>query len=341
MPDPLPLALTMGEPGGIGPDITILAWRDRRTRRLPAFYCYADPGFLAERAKTLGVDCPIEQVDPSDAADCFARALPVVGLDATVDGEAGSPNPENAAAVIEAIAKAVGDIRSGVAGAIVTNPISKRALYAAGFQHPGHTEFLGTLSAAWTGQPGRPVMMLVGPDLRAVPVTIHIPLRDVAAALNQDLIVETGRIVVRDLRERFAIAAPRLAITGLNPHAGEAGTLGVEERETIGPAVDALRAEGIAATGPHSADALFHEAARARYDAAICMYHDQALIPAKTLSFADTVNVTLGLAFIRTSPDHGTAFDIAGTGKADPSSLAAALRLAAELCSNQSATSNG
>ena len=255
-----------------------------------------------------------------------------------IAAEPGRADPRNAAAVIEAIAKAVGDIRSGRAGAMVTNPINKSALYRAGFRHPGHTEFLGTLSAAWTGEPGRPVMMLAGPELRAVPVTIHIPLHEVAAALSEEAIVETSRIVAADLKRRFGIPAPRLAVAGLNPHAGEGGALGSEEGAVIAPAVAALRAEGIAATGPHSADAMFHPAARAAYDAAICMYHDQALIPAKTLSFAETVNVTLGLAFVRTSPDHGTAFDIAGSGRADPSSLAAALRLAAELHRNEGAT---
>lgn len=333
----LPLALTIGEPGGVGPDITLAAWLDRQRHPVPTFYCYADPDFLADRARHLGLDCPIEAVSPDQAVDCFDRALPVVRLEAAIAGAPGRAEEANAAAVIEAIARAVGDIRSGAAAAMVTNPINKEALYKAGFRHPGHTEFLGTLSAAWTGTPGRPTMMLAGPDLRAVPVTIHIPLGDVAAALSEDLIVETCRIVAGDLRKRFAIEEPRLAIAGLNPHAGEGGTLGGEERAMIAPAVAALRAEGIIATGPHSADAMFHPAARAGYDAAICMYHDQALIPAKTLSFAETVNVTLGLAFVRTSPDHGTAFDIAGTGKADPSSLKAALRLAAELRRNEDA----
>ena len=330
-----PLALTIGEPGGVGPDITLGAWLDRHRNPLPAFYCYADPGFLTDRARRLGLDCPIAVVSPDEAVARFGDALPVVPLEARIVAEPGGAEESNAAAVIEAIARAVGDIRSGHAAAMVTNPINKEALYRAGFRHPGHTEFLGTLSSAWTGEPGRPAMMLAGPDLRAVPVTIHIPLRDVPAALSEDLILETCRIVDADLRRRFAIAQPRLAIAGLNPHAGEGGTLGTEERDVIAPAIARLRDEGIGALGPLSADAMFHPSARAGYDAAICMYHDQALIPAKTLSFAETVNVTLGLAFIRTSPDHGTAFDIAGTGKADPSSLRAALRLAAELRRNE------
>jgi 4-hydroxythreonine-4-phosphate dehydrogenase len=329
-----PIALTMGEPAGIGPDITLAAWMRRDAMRLPPFYCLADPEMLGARARALGIDCPIETVAPADAAGVFARALPVVPLGGRVAAEPGRLDPRNAGAVIEAIARAVGDVRSGSASAIVTNPINKKALYEAGFQHPGHTEFLGTLSAAWTGAPGTPVMMLAGPDLKAVPVTIHIPLHEVAAALNEGLIVETGRILAADLKRRFGIAAPRLGVAGLNPHAGEGGTIGNEEETIIRPAIAALAAEGIAAIGPLPPDAMFHKAARARYDAALCMYHDQALIPAKTLAFAETVNVTLGLAFVRTSPDHGTALDIAGTGKADPSSLAAALRLAADLAAN-------
>jgi 4-hydroxythreonine-4-phosphate dehydrogenase len=332
-----PLVLTMGEPGGIGPDVTVTVWTMRDALRLPPFYCLSDPDMLAERARQLGVDCPIEVVTPADAAACIGTALPVVRLDKPVKATPGQLDSANAPAVIEAIARAVGDVRSGAASAIVTNPINKKALYDAGFNHPGHTEFLGTLSTAWTGKPGTPVMMLAGPDLKAVPVTIHIPLKDVPSVLTEALIVDTTRVVATDLRRRFAIAQPRLAVAGLNPHAGEGGALGDEEERIVRPAIAALRESGIEASGPHSADAMFHPAARTGYDAAICMYHDQALIPAKTLSFAETVNVTLGLAFVRTSPDHGTALDIAGTGKADPASLGAALQLAGELIRNQAA----
>jgi 4-hydroxythreonine-4-phosphate dehydrogenase len=327
----------MGEPGGVGPDLTQAIWRERKRLEIPPFYLLADPNFITDRARQLGIDCPIEAAGPRDAHAIFRTALPVVPLAATVVAQPGRADPGNATAVVEAIARAVGDVRSGDAAALVTNPISKQSLYAAGFRHPGHTEFLGTLSAAWTGFTARPVMMLAGPELRAVPVTIHIPLRDVADALTEELIVETGRIVAGDLRRRFALPRPRLAVAGLNPHAGEGGALGMEDRTIIAPAIDKLRADGIEVIGPLSADAMFHRAARTGYDAAICMYHDQALIPAKTLSFSETVNVTLGLAFVRTSPDHGTAFDLAGTGRADPSSLAAALRLAAELVANESA----
>ena len=335
MTESLPLALTMGEPGGIGPDVTLAAWSQRQRLALPPFYCLAAPDVLAARARLLGIDCAIAVVDPGEAVAAFDRSLPVSHLRAPVDVCPGSLNPRNAPAVIEAIARAVGDVRSGVAGAVVTNPIHKKTLYEAGFRHPGHTEFLGTLSAAWTGAAATPVMMLAGPELKAVPVTIHIPLRDVPMVLSTRLIVETARIVAADLRRRFAIAEPRLAFAGLNPHAGEGGSLGREDEAVVRPAVDALRSEGIAATGPFSADTMFYPEARRSYDAAVCMYHDQALIPAKTLAFAEAVNVTLGLAFVRTSPDHGTAIDIAGTGKANPASLAAALRLAAELRRNE------
>ena len=330
-----PLALTMGEPSGIGPDITIAAWLRRHELALPPFYYLGDRTLLAERAAMLGVACQIETVTPNAASACFDHALPVVQLETAVSARVGVPDRANAQAVIEAIARAVGDVRAGAAAAVVTNPISKKVLYDAGFNHPGHTEFLGTMSAAWTGRPGKPVMMIVGPELKTVPVTIHIPLRDVVSALSERLIVETGRIVADSLKRRFAVANPRLAIAGLNPHAGESGSIGDEDERIVRPAVEALQAEGIAARGPLPADTLFHAAARATYDAVLCMYHDQALIPAKTLAFADGVNVTLGLAFIRTSPDHGTAFDIAGSGRADPASLAASLRLAAQLRRNE------
>ena len=219
---------------------------------------------------------------------------------------------------------------------MVTNPIAKSVLYESGFQYPGHTEFLAELATRHFGTVSRPVMMLAGPKLRAVPVTIHIPLRQVPDQLSMDLIVETARITAADLRSRFAIKAPRLAVSGINPHAGESGSLGHEEEEIIVPAIKALQALGINAFGPLPADTMFHDAARAHYDVAICMYHDQALIPAKALGFDDTVNTTLGLPFIRTSPDHGTAFDIAGSGNARATSLIAAIHLAQQLASNNS-----
>jgi 4-hydroxythreonine-4-phosphate dehydrogenase len=325
-----PLVLTLGEPAGIGPDITIEAWR-RRAEGVPPFIVAGDAGLFARRASRLGVSLPVEICAPGEAADLFANALPcLAGADA-VRGEPGRIDPSDTLAVIGSIRAAVELIRSGAVSAIVTNPINKKAVNAIGFAHPGHTEFLAALAEEIFGAPAKSVMMLVGPDLRVVPVTVHIPLAAVPHALSVPLIIGTGRIVTRELQQRFGIARPRLAIAGLNPHAGEEGLLGAEETAMIRPAVDALRAEGIDATGPLAADTMFHAAARATYDAALCMYHDQALIPLKALAFEEGVNVTLGLPFVRTSPDHGTALSLAGTGSARATSLIAALRLADRL----------
>jgi 4-hydroxythreonine-4-phosphate dehydrogenase len=333
----LPLALTMGEPAGIGPDITLLCWHLRRDLGLPPFYVVGDPRCLTERAALLGLKVPIELVAPDQAFAIFAKALPVAALEQTLTAEPGRPDTTSAPAVIAAIRRAADDVTQGRASAIVTNPIAKSVLYAAGFSDPGHTEYLARLAQEMTGKQAHPVMMLWSEDLAVVPVTIHIPIKDVAAKLTRDLIVETGRIVARDLASRFGLPRPRMAIAGLNPHAGEDGALGQEDSLIVRPAVEELVAEGFDARGPLSADTLFHAAARKTYDVALCMYHDQALIPIKTLAFDHGVNVTLGLPFIRTSPDHGTAFDIAGTGKANPDSLAAALRLAGRLAANTAA----
>ncbi|MBN9431754.1 MAG: 4-hydroxythreonine-4-phosphate dehydrogenase PdxA [Bosea sp.] len=332
-----PLVLTMGEPAGIGPDVTLAAWSARRDRDLPYFYCLADPDALAARAALIGIDVPIEVVTPAEAADAFERALPVVRLETRTHAEPGRPDRAAAQGVIEAIARAVADVRAGSAAAVVTNPINKKALVEAGFQHPGHTEFLGMLSAAWSGQPARPVMMLAGPGLRCVPATIHVPISAVPGLLTEEVLLATGRTIDRDMRRRFGYPRPRIAVAGLNPHAGEGGVMGTEDDAVIRPAVERLKQEGIDAFGPLAPDTMFHSAARARYDVALCMYHDQALIPTKTVAFSETVNVTLGLPFVRTSPDHGTAFDIAGTGTADFSSLAEALRLADELAAHEAA----
>ncbi len=327
----LPLALTIGEPAGIGADLTLGVWRQRAELALPAFYVVGDADFLARRARALGLDVPMAEVAPAQASEAFARALPVVPLGLPITAAPGKPDDTSAPAAIAAIKRAVKDVLAGEAAALVTNPVAKSVLTRAGFADPGHTEFLGRLVEEATGAKVRPVMMLWSPELAVVPVTIHIPLRRVFSVLTTPLIVETGRIVARDLKARFGIARPRLAVAGLNPHAGEDGTIGTEDRDIVAPAVKQLQAEGIDAVGPLSADTLFHAAARARYDVALCMYHDQALIPIKTLAFDHGVNVTLGLPFVRTSPDHGTAFDLAGTGKADASSLVAALKLAARL----------
>jgi 4-hydroxythreonine-4-phosphate dehydrogenase len=329
-----PLALTSGEPAGIGPDITLKAWLRRDELKLPAFYLLGDRDFLDKRAKALGLKIELADVAAEDALGAFPDALPVVATGQVAAAQPGRPDHTSANAAIASIRQAVGDVVAGRASAVVTNPIAKSVLYRSGFRHPGHTEFLAELAAAG-GQPPQPVMMLWSPALVVVPVTIHLPLRDAITQLSRDLIVATARIVVAELKTRFGIADPRIAMSGLNPHAGEDGTLGTEDQTIVAPAVETLRGDGVDIRGPLPADTMFHEAARKSYDCAICMYHDQALIPVKTLAFEDAVNVTLGLPFIRTSPDHGTAFDIAGTGRADPSSLIAALRLAARMATAQ------
>jgi 4-hydroxythreonine-4-phosphate dehydrogenase len=326
-----PLALTLGEPAGIGPDLALAVWRRRAELELPAFYLIGDPAFLGRRAAMLGLDVPLAAVTPAAAVSTFASALPVVAADVAVSAQPGRPDRSSAPAAVASIRRAVADVMAGSAAAVVTNPVAKNVLYNWGFAEPGHTEFLAKLVQEATGKTLRPVMMLWSPELAVVPVTIHLPLREIFKQLTSDLVVETGRIVARDMTARFRLARPRLAVAGLNPHAGEAGTLGEEDSSIVAPAVARLVAEGIDAKGPLPADSLFHERARASYDVALCMYHDQALIPIKTLAFDHAVNVTLGLPFVRTSPDHGTAFDIAGTGSADPTSLIAALRLAARL----------
>jgi 4-hydroxythreonine-4-phosphate dehydrogenase len=330
-----PLALTLGEPAGIGPDITLKAWQRRNELRLPPFYLLGDPAFLAQRAGLLGLDIAIAEVRPEDAALAFADALPVVATGYATTALPGRPDASSAEAALSSIRQAVDDVRAGRAAAVVTNPIAKSVLYRAGFRHPGHTEFLAAL-AADGGRSPQPVMMLWSPVLAVVPVTIHLSLREAIAQLASPLITSTARIVAASLKRHFGISRPRIAMSGLNPHAGEDGTLGTEDETIVAPAIATLRNEGIDVRGPLPADTMFHEAARKTYDCAVCMYHDQALIPIKTLAFDDGVNVTLGLPFIRTSPDHGTAFDIAGSGRANPASLIAALQLAARMAARDS-----
>ena len=332
-----PLALTLGEPAGIGPDLAVAVWRRRAALNLPPFYVLGDPAFLARRATFTGAPVEVRSCAPHEAAKVFASALPVVDIAVNATAPPGHPDALSAPAAIASIRLGVDHVLSGKAAALVTNPVAKNVLYRSGFREPGHTEYLAKLAAAATGQLRRPVMMLWSPELAVVPVTIHLPLAEVPAALDTELIVDTGRIVAKDMAGRFGVSEPRIAIAGLNPHAGEDGAMGAEDRAIVAPAVDQLRSAGIAARGPLPADTMFHPAARATYDAALCMYHDQALIPIKTLAFDHAVNVTLGLPFVRTSPDHGTAFDIAGTGRADPSSLIAALRLAARLAAREDA----
>ena len=325
-----PLALTMGEPAGIGGEITLMAWEALRSEG-PVFFALDDPARLAALAVQLKKDVPLAAITrPAEAASHFAAALPVLPVSLAAPAMPGRPDPRNAPAVIGAIERAVTVALAGEAAAVVTNPISKAALYAAGFAYPGHTEFL----AARTGG-AEPVMLLAAPELRVVPVTVHVALRQAIAMLSTELIVRIGRIAAAGLARDFGISHPRLALAGLNPHAGERSALGAEDQEIIAPAVARLAGEGIAASGPFPPDTMFTPAARARYDAALCMYHDQALIPLKTLAMSQGVNVTLGLPIVRTSPDHGTAFDIAGLGSADPTSLIAALRLAAAIAAQR------
>ncbi|MBV2142714.1 4-hydroxythreonine-4-phosphate dehydrogenase PdxA [Falsochrobactrum sp. TDYN1] len=331
----LPLAVSIGDPSGIGPDVALTAWLKRAELALPPFMLIADPDQLAARARHLGLEVPIYTINTaSEATQILTQQLPVLPLANSHKESPGTPLPENAAGTIEAIERAVALTLRGESSAVVTCPIAKKPLYEAGFCHPGHTEFLAELASGYLGRTVTPIMMLAGPQLRAVPVTIHIPLAQVSSALTRQAILEVSRITARELKERFGIASPRLAISGLNPHAGEGGALGKEDDAIIRPAIEELQREGINAWGPLPADTMFHAPARATYDVAICMYHDQALIPAKALAFDETVNVTLGLPFIRTSPDHGTAFDIAGKGIARPDSLISSIRLADKLAEN-------
>jgi len=335
-----PLAVTIGEPAGIGPDIILKIWQSwcaEKLNDLPPFFLLADPGFLLHRAKQLGLSVEIKVLTDtsqvSELRNSVSKQLPVLPLANPLVAAPGAAVTEDAAGIVEAIERAVSLIATGEACGMVTLPINKQSLYETGFSYPGHTEFLAALAEQnynLSPQP-RAVMMLAGPDLKTVPITIHIPLAEVTNQLTSKLIVETGTIVAREMHHRFGIASPRLAFSGLNPHAGENGAMGSEDNAIIRPAIETLTSQGIDAVGPLPADTMFHQSARQKYDVALCMYHDQALIPAKALAFDDSVNVTLGLPFIRTSPDHGTAYDIAGTGRANISSTLAALRMAAEM----------
>lgn len=323
----IPLALTLGDPAGIGPDLALAAWWARDVEYIPLFVFLGDPDLLAARAEQLGVAIPIAVIDkPSQAESRFAEAIPVLPI--TVAGKVIAGRSDKAAmpAVIQSIERAVELVQQGEVSAVVTNPVSKAALYRSGFAFPGHTEFLAALGRREA--PIAPVMMLVAKDLRVVPTTIHIPLKHVPITLTQDLILSTIMTTAAGLKKYFALANPHIAVTGLNPHAGEDGNMGREEIDIIAPAIEKARRKGVTVTGPHSADTLFHTEARKAYNAVVAMYHDQALIPVKTLGFDEGVNVTLGLPFVRTSPDHGTAFTLAGTGNASPRSLIEALRLA-------------
>jgi 4-hydroxythreonine-4-phosphate dehydrogenase len=326
-----PLALTPGEPAGVGVDLAVGVWAARE-RTTPPFFLIDDPDRVRARARRMGLEIPVMAIDgPAAAPVAFHEALPVLGHEFPAESVPGQPDPANGRATVDAIARAVDLVRAGAAGAVVTNPIQKSVLYRAGFDHPGHTEYL----AALCGPETIPIMLLAAPDLRVVPVTIHIPLSDVPRRLTTELIVTTARITADALSRDFAIATPRLALAGLNPHAGEDGALGREDLEIIAPAVERLRADGIDARGPLPADTLFHAEARTTYDVALGMYHDQVLVPLKTLDFWGGVNVTLGLPFVRTSPDHGTALALAGTGTARIDSLRAAIHMADTMARNR------
>jgi 4-hydroxythreonine-4-phosphate dehydrogenase len=317
-----PLAVAMGDPAGIGPEILTKAWMLRADKRLPPFFAVGDM-----RSITTVWSGPVARIfDPSEAQAAFDQALPLIQVEDGGVIQPGEPNLEGARCSLDSLEMAAGLTRSGAAGALVTGPVSKAQLYAIGFTHPGQTEFVAERCGV---SRDNAVMMLVGPDLRVVPVTTHVPLTQVASMLSVDLIVAKARATARGLKRNFGIDNPRLAIAGFNPHAGEGGALGREEIDFIQPAIAQLQAEGIDVSGPHAADTLFHARARKTYDAAICLYHDQALIPLKTLYFDEGVNMTLGLPIVRTSPDHGTAFGIAGQDSADPGAMIAAIRLAA------------
>ena len=333
-----PLAVTMGDPAGIGPDLIVSVWTQRTELALPPFVVFADPEVLQQRSRALGLSVDMQEVSGTAIATSRQNddALSVVNTGRAVSHRPGHPHIGNADCTIAAIDAAVAAVAQRTASAIVTAPIAKHVLYGANFKHPGHTEFLGELAERhWPGCNSTPIMMLACDDLLVVPLTVHVPLSDVATLITEALIETTVNIVADALRDRFGIADPRLAIAGLNPHAGEEGTMGTQERDIIEPAVASLRAQGRNVRGPCAADTLFHAAARKTYDAVIAMYHDQALIPIKTIAFDSAVNTTLGLPFVRTSPDHGTAYDIAGSGKASLDSFVAAMRLAARLAQTQ------
>lgn len=334
-----PLGLTMGDSAGIGPEIAVRAYLHRRDAGLSPFLVYGDPALFAERTRQLGAAIEIVSIaTPAEAPAVFANALPVMPVSLAERATPGHPNRANAAATIAAIERAVADVAAGHIRAVITNPIAKSVLYSAGFAHPGHTEFLAELAERhWAGKHYHPVMMIAADVLKVVPLTIHVPLARVPALISRKLITETVHTTAQALRHDFGIEKPRIAVAGLNPHAGEDGTIGTEDRDIIAPAIRDLVHEGLAVSGPHSADTLFHGTARRNYDAVVAMYHDQALIPIKTLAFDEGVNVTLGLPFVRTSPDHGTAFDIAEKLCAAPTSLIAALKMADAMSARRAA----
>lgn len=324
----LPLSVSLGDPAGIGPEVVAKCWENRHVEGLPPFVAIGDPQSISAVSAT-----PIAVVeDPEEGAEAFANGLPVIAIECDGEIVPGKPTSDGARCSYDSLELAVGLARSGSVAAVVTGPVSKQQLYQVGFTHPGQTEFVAERCGV---SRDNVAMMLAGPTLRTVPVTTHIPLSEAAAALSVEIVASRGRAALRGLIRNFGIDNPRLAVSGLNPHAGEGGALGREDIDIIAPAIELLRSEGWFVTGPHPADTMFHERARAHYDAALCMYHDQALIPLKALHFDEGVNVTLGLPIVRTSPDHGTAFDIAGQDLATPTAMATAMHCATEAANHR------
>jgi 4-hydroxythreonine-4-phosphate dehydrogenase len=328
----LPIALTMGDPAGISTEITILAWKQRTSSGISPFFVLSRQSLFDQLMQLEGFRIPTVIISsPDEANEAFDHALPILELPDAVDILPGQPDPTAGAMTIQSISTAVDLVRNGRASCVVTNPINKHVLYQAGFTFPGHTEYLAELAKQWGNEDIRPVMMLVSKQMRTVPLTIHIALADVEKLISKELISETARIISSDMKKYFGLQSPRISVAGLNPHAGESGAMGKTEIDIIEPTIEALKREGLNISGPFPADTLFHAAARKTYDVVIGMYHDQALIPIKTLGFDEGVNTTLGLPFVRTSPDHGTAYDIAGKGLANPQSLIEALKLAKKM----------
>lgn len=324
----LPLVVSLGDPAGVGPELIAAAWALRQELTLPPFVVAGGGSALVAAARTRGIELPVAPVAaPREAVKAFSTALPVLASGPDADFTPGDPGTGSARAALASLELATALVLGGAAGGLVTAPVAKANLAQVGFAFPGQTEYLAHACGV---EEGDTVMLLAGPSLKAVPLTVHIPLREVSVAVTQDLILRRCRVIARAMQSDFGLAAPRLAVAGLNPHAGEQGRMGGEEATVITPAIASLRAEGIDATGPHPADTLFAPHIRPTYDVAVAMYHDQALAPLKALDFDEGVNMTLGLPIVRTSPDHGTAFSIAGKGLARPQSLVAAIRMAAQ-----------
>ncbi len=328
-----PIVVTMGDPAGISTEITAMAWQERNNQQLSPFFV------LSRQSLYAPWKIPVQVIhSPEETRDCFPHALPVIELPDDFEVQPGLPSPESAQMTIQSISSAIDYIKTGQASSVVTNPVNKHVLYQAGFKFPGHTEYLAERAGQWNETRIRPVMMLLSSQLKTVPLTVHIPLNKVSEHITEPLLMRTVRTVHSDMKKYFGLASPRISVAGLNPHAGENGAMGREEIEIIQPAIRALQAEDIDISGPWPADTLFHEKARQQYDVVIGMYHDQALIPIKTLGFDEGVNTTLGLPFVRTSPDHGTAYDIAGKGCASPQSLIEAIKLARKMVQHATGT---